>query len=104
MVSDIARADIAMTPNRTYYRFATDSCVDQGEIRAIQDFERFAEDFFIQAEPKAGEASLPEDVKIRIFSENRIVNVNHTEESLKRIVELLIPLSEEFIFLKGFIS
>lgn len=102
-VDDTARADIALTPERTYYRFATDSSIEDGELAApAGDFDRTARGVAEAATGRAGETPLPDDVRVQIFVNNRMQAVNATEQSLRRLVDALQPLAAEFAFLRGF--
>lgn len=104
MAADIARADIAMTADRTYYRFATESTLEHGEIKGVNEFDRFAEKFLAAVMPNEGEAQLEQSVKVQVFADNRIMNVSHTEQSLRRAVGFLSQIAPEFEFLEGFLA
>ena len=107
MVDDTARADIALTPERTYYRFATDSSIEDGELRKIDDFESIALDIKAKATALDGEENLPEGIRMQLFVDNRLF-VSHqngcSEQSLSRIIHILTSLLPEFEFLRGFIA
>ncbi|MDO4319610.1 MAG: hypothetical protein Q4C34_03445 [Bacteroidales bacterium] len=102
-IDDTARADIALTPERTYYRFATDSSIEDGELAAVQgDFATVAAAIVEAAAARDGEPALPADVKIQIFVNNRLISTPASDLSLRRVVDLLQPLAAEFTFLRGF--
>lgn len=101
-VEDTARADIALTPDRTYYRFATDSSIEDGELGAVDNFEALAAELIDAAIPKDGETPLPADVKLQLFVNNRLAPEHPTEQSLRRILKVIVPVFPEFSFLEGF--
>lgn len=102
-VSDIARADIAMTPERTYYRFATDESIEDGDLPASKaDFQKTVCEILASAESAQKENDLNKDVKVTIFVDNRLKDITVSEESLKRMVNSLCGIAEEFMFLRGF--
>ena len=104
-LDDTARADIALTADRTYYRFATDSSIEDGELAAPADFGRVVADVMAaSASDLDHETALPTDMKVQIFVDNRLHSAAYTEQSLRRIVEVLTDLAEEFTFLRGFVS
>lgn len=101
---ETARADIALTPERTYYRFATDSSIEDGELGAIADFEQAAEKIVAEARALEGEDALPPEIKVQIFVDNRLHSDAVSEQSLRRMVGELCPLHPEFAFLRGFLN
>lgn len=103
MVEDAARADIALTPSRSYYRFATDSSIEDGELGAVADFDAAMADIIDAAMPREGETPLASGVRFQLFVNNRLAPERPTEQSLRRVVEALQPLHAEFSFLKGFV-
>ncbi|MDE6301099.1 MAG: hypothetical protein K2M19_05240 [Muribaculaceae bacterium] len=103
MVEDTARADLALTPQRTYYRFATESSIEDGELGAVENFDAVMAELIDAAMPRENESPLPADVKFRLFVNNRLAPERATEESLRRVIAALQPLHVEFAFLKGFV-
>lgn len=101
-VEDVARADIMLTPERTYYRFATDASIEDGELAAVGDFDGVASKLIDAAMPLDNERPLPEDVKLQLFVNNRLSPEKPTEESLRRVINTVAPLSPEFSFVEGF--
>lgn len=102
-VDDTARADIALTPERTYYRFATDSSIEDGELAAIEGkFDAVAGSLVKAVEALPGETPLPDEVKMQIFVNNRLHGIAASGQSLRRLVDALQPLAAEFAFLRGF--
>lgn len=102
MVADTARADIAITPERTYYRFATDSSLEDGELRAIEHYDEIAAQIIDAAIPKDGECTLSSDLRMQLFVNNRIAPEKPTEQSLERLINIISDLFPEFEFLQSF--
>ncbi len=104
-VADMARADVALTPDRIYYRFATDESIEDGELPgAKDDFATLADELLTAATAKEGERQLSDGVKVTIFVDNRLSDIKISEESLRRLVGRLRQVAEEFAFLGGFVS
>lgn len=101
-VEDTARADVALTPERTYYRFATDSSIEDGELAPAADFDTVAARIVADASMRDGEALLDPKVKVQIFIDNRLQNIQVSEQSLRRIADRMADLNQEFNFLNGF--
>ncbi len=104
MVADTARADLAFAKDRTYYRFATDSSIEDGSLAACADIPALVAQVQAAAEGAAGETPLPADVRVQIFINNRRQSVQITEASLRRLIAILEPHASEFAFLRGFIG
>lgn len=103
-VEDTARADLALTPDRTYYRFATDSSIEDGELAAVENFAAVAAEIIDAAMPREGESPLATEVRLQLFVNNRLSPEAPTEQSLRRVVRTVAPLAAEFSFLQGFIG
>lgn len=103
-VEDTARADLALTPDRTYYRFATDSSIEDGELAAVENFAAVAAEIIDDAMPREGESPLATEVRLQLFVNNRLSPEAPTEQSLRRVVRTVTPLAAEFSFLQGFIG
>ena len=104
-VADTARADVALTPDRIYYRFATDESIEDGELPGPkEDFGLLADELLTAATAKEGERPLTDGVKVTIFVDNRLSEIKFSEESLHRLVSRLRQVAEEFAFLGGFVS
>jgi len=101
-VEDTARADVAITPERTYYRFATDLSIEDGELGAVENFKALAAELIDAALPRDSETPLPTDIKLQLFVNNRLSPEQATEQSLRRILSVVVPISPEFSFLEGF--
>lgn len=101
-VEDTARADIALTPERSYYRFATDSSIEDGELAAVADFQATAESIIAAAKPLNNETPLSDDVKLQLFVDNVLNREAPSEQSLSRIISIADGLFPEFSFLNGF--
>lgn len=103
-VDDTARADIALTPERTYYRFATDNSIEDGELAPVSsDFHTVAAQIVQAAAPCEGERPLAPDVRVQVFVDNRLdPAAGTTEEALCRLIDAVAPLAAEFAFLRAF--
>lgn len=102
-VSDMARADIALTADRIYYRFATDESIEDGELPASKEnFTSLAERIVSSAKGAENESVLLPEVKVNVFVDNRRRDMTVSEESLRRMVDELCGIAEEFMFLRGF--
>lgn len=103
-VADLAHADVALTPDRIYYRFATDESIEDGELPGTkEDFDKLADDLLSAATAKDDERQLSDGVKVTIFVDNRISDIKISEDSLRRLVGCLRQTAEEFAFLGGFV-
>ncbi len=102
-VDDRARADIALTADRIYYRFATDESIEDGELPPRgDDFDNLSSELLAAVEAKDNERPLNDEVKLSIFIDNRLSAIEVSEESLRRLVDRLRRVAEEFAFLGGF--
>lgn len=101
-VDDRAHASIALTPDRSYYRFATDDSIEDGELAPVSDFASTALRIADAALPQEGETPLSDGVRMQVFVNNVLMQQKPTEQSLRRVVNLLAPLQAEFSFLDGF--
>lgn len=102
-VADAARADIALTPERIYYRFATDETIEDGELPAAKrDFNELSKALITAASANEEDHDLSDDVKVSIFIDNRLAAIKLSENSLRRLVDELKVVAEEFAFLGGF--
>lgn len=102
-VDDSARADMALTPERIYYRFATDDSIEDGELPpAKKDFDALQHDLITAATALPDERKLGPEVKVEIFVQNRLQPISVSEQSLRRLVAALGAIADEFAFLGGF--
>ena len=102
-VSDTARADIALTPERIYYRFATDESIEDGELPAAKDdFTALAGRILSDVTARGNEKELAAELRLTVFVDNRKRDIAVSEESLRRMVEELRAVADEFTFLRGF--
>lgn len=99
-IDDTARADIALTADRTYYRLATDSSIEDGQLAPVADLQSVALQVTTLYEVPG--SPLPEDVKFQVFVNNNILTCIPSEQALAAIIDILIPLAPEFTFLTGF--
>lgn len=100
---DTARADILLTPERIYYRFATDSSIEDGELPPAPDFDELAGQVVAASAPVTGETPLDSNIKLQVFVNNRVTSGAPTEQSLARVVAALEPVAAEFAFLRSFL-
>lgn len=99
-VDDTARADMAFTADRTYYRFATDSSIEDGELAPLRfDLHELVD----AATPRADETPLDAELQFRLFVNNLQTMTGTTEQALRRLVDLLADNAAEFTFLRGFL-
>lgn len=103
MVADTARADLAFAADRTYYRFATDSSIEDGSLAACADVADLAGKVLAAAKAAEGEEPLPEDLRVQLFVNNRLQQLTVSEASLRRLIDCLEPHAAEFAFLRGFL-
>ena len=102
-VADEYRADIALTADRIYYRFATDESSEDGELPpAKENFGDLLMSIVNEATARPDEDELSPEVKVSVFLDNRISDIKISEQSLRRMVERLRDVAEEFAFLAGF--
>ena len=100
---DVARADMALTPERIYYRFATDESIEDGELPpAKEDFDLLSERLVAALTANGGEQNLADDMSVKIFIDNRLSDIRISEASMRRLVAELRSVAEEFAFLGGF--
>lgn len=104
MVADTARADLAFAKDRTYYRFATDSSIEDGSLAACDDIAALVAQVQSAATAADGEKPLSDDVRVQIFVNNRLQAIQLSEASLRRLIACLEPHASEFAFLRGFLS
>ncbi|MDE6240200.1 MAG: hypothetical protein K2M54_09490 [Muribaculaceae bacterium] len=102
--ADTARADIALTPERIYYRFATDESIEDGGLPGSKDdFGKLTSDLLVAATAGESERPLADGVKVTVFVDNHLSDIKFSEESLRRLVHSLRHVAEEFAFLGGFV-
>lgn len=100
---DVARADMALTPERIYYRFATDESIEDGELPpAKEDFNLLSDRLVAALTANDGEQDLADDMSVKIFINNRLSDIRISEASMRRLVAELRSVAEEFAFLGGF--
>lgn len=103
-VADVARADIMLVPERVYYRFATEDSLEDGELAAVPDFEAVTAELVEAAKGAEGEKPLSDGMLTQVFVNNRLCTDAVSEQSLRRMVDRLLPIAAEFQFLHGFLS
>lgn len=99
---DEAHASIALTPERTYYRFATDDSIEDGELAPVADFAAVSEALAAEALPREGEDPLPGHLRMQVFVDNVLIKEKPSRRAMRRLVDILEPLAPEFAFLSIF--
>ena len=102
-VTDVARADIMFTPERIYYRFATEDSLEDGELAPLSDFAVTTSSLVEVAKGRANETPLAQNVLMQVFVNNRLSSEAASEQSLSRLIRALLPITAEFQFLQGFL-
>lgn len=98
---DIARADILLSPDRIYYRFATDDSIEDGQLPPYSgDFATLAAD--IVSSLPVGKNAADGSVKMTLFVDNKLSGVTSEAEAIRRTVDRLCDVADEFAFLRGF--
>lgn len=102
---DIARADIAITPDKCYYRFMTQDSLEDGELPGMHDgFETFATQLCDIFKPGIGISTDISPLRFSLFINNRSVTpavLNH--DTLKAWSEKLAGHYDEMSFLLSLI-
>jgi hypothetical protein len=103
-IEDNARADVAMTPDKTYYRFATLDTLEDGELPGLNEkFGNFAEDLLSSFNAGVGASADISPVKFTLFVNNRVAQpVILNNDTLRKFVSTLADKYDEFGFLAGF--
>lgn len=100
---DEARADVAITADKVYYRFATDDSIEDGELPAFKtDFEKLTSELTEAMKASEGEDEIDGEMKVEIYTDNRKSSTCVSRQSLRRAVEILTYEADEFAFLRGF--
>lgn len=98
---DVARADILLSHDRIYYRFATDDSIEDGQLPPYKgDFVALAAD--ITSALPADKSATDDNVKMTVFVDNRLSAVTSDIEVIRRTVGRLCDVADEFAFLRGF--
>ena len=103
-VPDLARADIAMTPEKTYYRFMTEDSLEDGELPGLkEDFETLVNRALSGFKAGVGVSSPTDPVKLNLFINNRKVEPEILNNStLAGFIDVMKCAYAEFAFLGGF--
>jgi hypothetical protein len=103
-IEDNARADVAMTPDKTYYRFATLDTLEDGELPGLGDnFGKFAEELLAAFNAGVGTSANIDPVKFTLFVNNRVAQpVILNNDTLRVFINKLAAAHDEFGFLCGF--
>lgn len=104
-VRDKARADIAISADRIYYRFATDDTADEGDLPGPgEELDLFAARLSEAFRPGEGETPITDaDFSAKLFLDNKLQSgFALTPESIRRGTTLLRSRDDAFAFLLGF--
>lgn len=98
---DIARADILLSADRIYYRFATDDSIEDGQLPPYKgDFAAFANE--IVSELDNAKSTGDDSVKMTVFVDNKLATNTTDCETIAKTVATLCTVADEFAFLRGF--
>lgn len=103
-VPDAARADVTMTPERTYYRFMTEDSLEDGELDGLHEkFGEFISETLGSFRAGVGVSAPIDPVRLNMFVNNRKVEpevLNNT--TLRMFIRALMKGHDEFAFFGGF--
>lgn len=98
------RADVAMTEDKTYYRFATEDSIEEGELPGLkQEFESFKNQLLESFRPESGITEDVSPLRFTLFDNNSIVRpiiLNHN--TLRTFLVRLAGKYNEFSCLHSF--
>ena len=100
-VPDRARADVLVTNDRIYYRFATPDTLDQGDLPGLKGDTPAMLDRIAKACTADGNLIPPEELKITVKTDDTLLHTI-SESALREIVGILQEIDEVFLFLRGF--
>lgn len=104
---DMARVDAALIPGKTYYRFATDDSIEDGELRPDEKlFEPLAQSLLgvFEAESDAASPGI-EPLQFTLFVNNvRVTPATLTRATLRSFANLLADAHPEFGFMHSVIA
>lgn len=100
-VPDQIRADVAMTEDKTYYRFATDDSIEDGELPGLKkEFDKFTEHLLESFTPGIGITTDISPVKFTLFVNNVVVRpAVLNRDTLRAFISKLADKYNEFTFL-----
>ena len=103
-VTDVARADVTMTPEKTYYRFMTEDSLEDGELPGLKDdFAPTVSKAIEGFKAGVGVSSPTDPVKFSLFLNNRkVIPEILNNGTLARFLDVLKTVYAEFSFLEGF--
>lgn len=104
-VRDKARADIAISADRIYYRFATEDTADEGDLPGPgEQLELLVARLNDALRPVEGEAPITDnDFSAKLFVDNKLQpNLNLTSGAVRRLANLLRARDDAFAFILGF--
>lgn len=99
-VPDVGRADVAMTADKTYYRFATDDSIEDGELPGLH--ERFSDAVLHALEAFSPGVNVAADIapmRFTLFINNRsVAPAVLNPETLRTFTRRLANLYAEMAF------
>lgn len=99
-----ARADVMLRPDRVYYRFATESQLEDGDLPGMGDRMSTAGERLLDAlTAREGETPLdPDALRVSVYVDNSARAVTASEQGVRRLADALARESAEFEFIKYF--
>lgn len=103
-VEGTARADVMLTADRTYYRFATVDSVEDGELPGHPDtFDAFAGELLAVFNDSTSDGAPIDPVRFTIFvNSTRVTPLTLNNDTLRTFIEKMARYAEEFAFMRGF--
>ena len=101
MLDDSARADVALTAERCYYRFSTDDSIEDGDLPPVDDFDTFCDELLAALDTDEGGDIAGRSLRVSVFVDNRVWRPASGEfgiAGLKRAAVLLGTIAPEFAF------
>lgn len=104
-VADRARADVTLTPDKVYYRFATEDTLEDGELpgKYPDVFGSFALKLLGSFRAGVGVSASTDPVRFTLFVNNtKAIPEVLNDTTLREFINLLANAFDEFDFLRGF--
>ena len=103
-IADTAAAHATLSPDKTYYSFATPDSVEEGELAAADpDFDAFCTRLLNCFNAGVSTPQSIDPVRFQVFVNNRaMVPVILSPDTLQAFIDVLSRAQDEFAFLDGF--
>lgn len=103
-VENRARADVMLSSDRTYYRFATEDSMEEGELPGNPEhFDEFARELLDVFRAGVGVNASTDPVHFTLFVNNtRVTPEVLNNDTLRRFICRMARYADEFAFLRGF--